>query len=194
MTTQARTMTLADAVFPKAGVLRNVLLVVGFAALTAISGQIRVYLPDTIVPITLQTFAVLITGAALGSRLGTLSLLTFLVVGAVGVPVFQGGHSGLAYMMGGTGGYLLGFLIASYIVGRLAERGWDRRHTTLAMLIGNIYIYIPGVLWLGLGGFYSWDKVLAKGLYPFIAGDLLKLALAAIVLPSAWALVNRVKK
>jgi len=184
-------MTLAQALFPSTSLVRHVALVLGFVALTALSARIRIYLPWTPVPITGQTFAVLLTGAVLGSRLGGVSQLSYLALGLVGAPVFQGGNAGWEYMTGATGGYLVGFVLAAYVVGWLSERGWDRRHVVAALLIGNAIIYGPGLLWLGLGGFVPWERVLAAGLYPFILGDLMKLTLAAVVLPSAWALLRR---
>lgn len=188
---QARSGTLAQALFPSASLVRNVVLVLGFVALIALAARIRIYTPWTPVPITGQTFAVLLTGAALGSRLGTISLLTYLAIGIVGIPVFASGNSGWDYATGGTGGYLVGFLLAAAAVGWLSERGWDRRYVVAALLVGNVLVYVPGLLWLGVGGFIPWNQVLAKGLYPFIAGDLVKLTLAALVLPSAWTLLRR---
>jgi biotin transport system substrate-specific component len=147
------------------------------------------------VPLTMQTFVVLVIGMAYGPRLGTATLVLYLAEGAVGLPVFSGTPEkgiGLAYMMGTTGGYLLGFVLAAALCGWLAERGWDRRMATtaLAMLLGNIVIYVPGLLWLG--SLLGWDKpILEWGLTPFLYGDLAKLALATAVLPVVWRLVKR---
>ena len=118
-----------------------------------------------------------------------------MAVGAAGLPVFAGTPAkgiGIAYMMGPTGGYLLGFLLAAGVVGLLAARGWDRGfHTTfLAMLIGNVVIYVPGLIWLA--NVVGWDQpVLEWGLYPFVAGDLVKIVLAMLVLPLAWKMARR---
>lgn len=175
-------------------VKRALLVAAGVAALT-VAAQIRV--PFWPVPMTLQTFAVLSIGAAYGLRLGALTVLVYLAVGALGADVFTGSSAelgGLAYMMGGTGGYLVGFVLAAALVGWLARRGWDRdiAHAALAMLAGNVVIYLPGLLWLGV--LYGWDQpILAWGLYPFLAGDLLKLALAAVALPALWAAVGRAR-
>lgn len=188
---QATSITLAQTLFPSRSLVRHVALVLGFVALTALCARIRIYLPWTPVPLTGQTFAVLLSGAALGSRLGGLSQVVYLAIGLLGVPVFQGGNQGWSYVTGATGGYLMGFILAAYLVGALAERGWDRRHVAAAMLLGNIAIYLPGLLWLGLRGVVPWERVLPAGLYPFILGDLMKLTLAAIVLPSAWGLLGR---
>jgi biotin transport system substrate-specific component len=173
--------------------LRWVVLAVLGTALLTLTAKINI--PFYPVPLTMTTFAVLVIGMAYGPRLGTATLLLYLAEGAVGLPVFAGTPEkgiGLAYMMGTTGGYLLGFVLAAALCGWLAERGWDRRVSTtaLAMLLGNIVIYVPGLLWLG--GLMGWDKpILDWGLTPFLYGDLAKLALAAAVLPFAWHLVKR---
>lgn len=210
MPLSARSPTLAEAVFAPTGpvelpgrriparLLWEVALIVGFAALVALCGRIRFYLPDNEfpgsvnpIPITMQTFGVLITGAALGSWRGICSLLVFYLAGMAGLAVFQGGNSGWSYVSGSaTGGFLIGFILAAYVTGFLVERGWSRSGALWALLAGNVALYLPGLLWLGAGGFVPWDSVLSKGLYPFIPGDLLKLMLAGIMLPSAWALVN----
>jgi biotin transport system substrate-specific component len=134
---------------------------------------------------------VLLTGLLLGGRLGGLALIAYLAEGLVGLPFFAGGKSGLAYALGPTGGYLVGFVVAAYVVGRLADRGWDRRvgTTLLAMIIGNLIIYAAGLAWLVR--FVGPDRVLALGLVPFLAGDLVKVILAAIALPGGWKLVGR---
>lgn len=171
------------------------------AALLALAGSVLIWLSAKIqvpfypVPMTMQTFVVLALGMAYGWRLGGATVLLYLVEGASGLPVFAGTPEkgiGLVYMLGGTGGYLLGFLLAATACGWLAERGWDRTviGTALAMLVGNALIYMLGLLWLG--GLFGWDKpILEWGLTPFVLGDLTKLALAAAVLPFAWNLVGR---
>ena len=190
---QVRALTMMDALFPRATLARDMLLIFGFVAVTALGAQVAFYIG--LVPITGQTFAVLIAGALLGSKRGALSQLTYLGMGAMGAPIFAGWQGGPAVLMGPTGGYLVGFVAAAFVVGFLAERGWDRRtwSMALAMLIGNSVIYAIGLPWLSiwLGHFASADSVLAIGLYPFIPGDLLKLVLAAVALPSGWALLNR---
>jgi len=182
-----------DAVFPRATLARDLLLILSFTAVTALSAQIAFYIGP--VPITGQTFAVLLAGALLGSKRGALSQLTYLGLGAMGAPIFAGWMGGPAVLMGPTGGYLIGFVAAAFVVGLLAERGWDRRtwSMALAMLIGNSVIYVFGLSWLSiwLGHFAPKSSVLATGLYPFIPGDLLKIVLAAVALPSGWALLNR---
>ena len=168
----------------------DVALIIGGSVLIGLCAQVRILLPFGPVPVTGQTFAVLMIGALLGSRRGGLAVLAYLVEGAAGLPVFAFG-GGAAALAGPTGGYLFGFLPAAYITGLLAERRWDRRvgTTILAMVLGNVVIYACGLFWLcclmGAG-----TRVLAVGLYPFVAGDLLKIVLAAILLPSGWKLLE----
>lgn len=158
--------------------------------LIALSAKVQFLLPFSPVPITGQTFAVLMIGALLGSRRGSLAVLAYIIQGAAGMPVFAFG-GGLAVLFGPTGGYLIGFIPAVYLTGRLAEKGWDRRigMTILAMILGNAVIYTFGLFWLtclmGLS-----VNVLTVGVYPFIIGDLLKIALAAVLLPSGWKLLE----
>ena len=169
--------------------LRTLLQVfVGVAFITLLA-QVRVAIGP--VPLTGQTLGVLLVGAAYGSRLGTTTLATYLLVGGLGLPVFQGAQGGWAYMFGGTGGYLLGFLLAAALVGYLAERGWDKHFgmAALAMLLGNLLIYVPGLLWLSRFA-PDWTTTLQWGLTPFIVGDLLKLAVAAGLLPTVWRLLG----
>jgi biotin transporter BioY len=183
---------LIDAILPKAEnkslvLLKDILLVLGFTLLTAISAKIKIEIGP--VPITGQTFAVLLSGALLGSRRGALSQIFYLLGGLAGIPWFARG-GGIAYLMSPTFGYIIGFVLAAFVVGFLCERGFDRKIETaiLAMLVGNILIYLPGLLWLAK--LVSWQKVLAVGLYPFIIGDAIKLLLAASILPLGWKLVK----
>ena len=188
--------TLVDQLWPgerMAGALRAAILAIAGTGLLWLSAKIQV--PFWPVPMTMQTLVVLVLGMAYGWRLAGATLLLYLAEGAFGLPVFAGTPEkgiGLAYMLGGTGGYLIGFVLAAVVCGWLAERGWDRRvaTTALAMLIGNVLIYVPGLLWLG--ALYGWDKpILEWGLTPFVLGDLTKLALAALALPLAWKLMGR---
>lgn len=196
--TQAQTLnhTLIDRIWPDGRIskgLRSIILAVIGSALLWLSAKIQV--PFWPVPMTMQTFVVLTLGMAYGWRLGAATVMLYLVEGAAGLPVFAGTPEkgiGLAYMLGGTGGYLVGFVLAAAVCGYLAERGWDRRvvTTALAMLIGNALIYIPGLLWLG--SLFGWDKpILEWGLTPFILGDVVKLALAAAILPLVWKTLRR---
>lgn len=172
--------------------LAGFLLIVINALFIAALAQLRIPLQP--VPITGQTLAVLLVGMALGSRRGALAVLTYLGMAAAGLPFFTGGQSGLAYMAGPTGGYLVGFVAAAFVVGWLAERGWDRTlgKTLAAMVIGNAVIYLFGVSWLAtiVGGFTGTSGSLALGLYPFLLGDALKALAAALLLPAAWMMVR----
>ncbi|HEX6289009.1 MAG TPA: biotin transporter BioY [Herpetosiphonaceae bacterium] len=189
--------TLTDALLERRAArtwLTDALLIVLFSGFVALTAQITIPLPFTPVPITGQTLGVLLTGAALGSRRGALALLLYVLEGAIGLPVFAGGAAGFARILGPTGGYLLSYPLAAGIIGLLAERGWDRRlHlAALAMLIGNLVIYLIGASWLGLyKGILGNISLMWAGVYPFLPGDLLKIAIAALVLPGAWALVRR---
>ena len=230
-------MTLADAVFPRLATdsrtiawARDIALMTGFAAFVALFAQIAVRLPWTTVPITGQTFAVLVAGGALGAKRGMGSLAIYALAGMFILPIFTPATSAtsgtwdlhfiLPWSGNGdflwnitSGGYIVGFILAAGIVGRLSERKWDRGPWVHGgMFLGNLAIYIPGLLWLGfliatdwtipgtdfvlsevISGSDTLDKTLKGGLYPFIVGDMMKLMLAAITLPAAWALVHRFK-
>ncbi|WP_421904493.1 biotin transporter BioY [Mameliella sp.] len=175
--------------------LKQVALVVLGIAVLAAAAKIKV--PMWPVPITMGTFAVLTVGAAYGPRLGLVTILGYMIIGALGFDVFAGSSAeafGIEYMMGGTGGYLVGYVLATVALGVLARAGWDRSAPKMAgaMLLGNVIIYVPGLIWLGM--LYGWDKpILEWGLTPFLVGDAIKLALAAVVLPLAWKLVGRAR-
>ena len=186
--------TVADLLRPseksRAGIYDLTLIFAGLIFI-GLSAQLAIGFP---VPITGQTFAVLMIGALYGARLGSMCLVSYILAGAVGVPVFSNFGSGVLFLSGPTGGFLFGFIAAAYVVGLLAERGWDRRvwTTILAMVLGNLVLYAFGLLWLFcLMGFNT--KVLAMGLYPFIPGDILKIALAAALLPSGWKLLENTR-
>ena len=177
--------------------IRQILLVaLGIAAL-AVAAKIRVPLWPSPVPITLGTFAVLSIGAAYGARLGLATILGYMLIGAIGFDVFASSSAeknGIAYMMGGTGGYLLGYVLATLALGWAARKGWDRSVLTMivAMLIGNALIYVPGVLWLHQ--FTSgWAQTFEWGLTPFLIGDAMKLGLAALLFPAIWKLVGNAR-
>ena len=230
-------LTLADAVFPRiqtdsriVALARDIALMVSFAGFVALSAQIAVRLPWTTVPITGQTFAVLVTGGALGAWRGAGSLTMYMLMGMIGMSVFAPGNADVTgnwdmhfiLPWDGThalvwdissGGYIVGFILAAGLVGYLAERQWDRKPWVhLGMFLGNVAVYIPGILWLAyligsgwehpvakepladlIAGSGTWDKALKGGLYPFIVGDLMKLLLASLTLPAAWSLVARFK-
>jgi biotin transport system substrate-specific component len=189
---------LADALGATEGTalrLKQALLVVGGIAALAIAAKIKI--PMWPVPITMGTFAVLTIGAAYGARLGLVTILGYMLIGALGFDVFAGSSAekfGLTYMMGGTGGYLVGYVLATVALGLAAQRGYDRSvgGMALALLVGNALIYVPGLLWLGV--LYGWDKpILEWGLTPFLIGDVIKLALAALLVPAVWKLVGRAR-
>jgi len=191
---------LADIVGPREGagrLVKQVILVLVGIAVLAVAAKTKVFI-GTPVPVTMGTFAVLTIGAAYGARLGLATIIGYLLIGALGFDVFASSTaeaSGLTYMMGGTGGYLVGYVLATLTLGVCAERGWDRSVglMALAMLIGNALIYVPGLLWLGQ--LYGWDQpILQWGLTPFLLGDALKLVLAALLLPLVWKLVGDARK
>lgn len=167
-----------------------VVAVVAFAGLTALMAQVRIPLGFTPVPVTGQTFAVLLAGAALGARLGATSQLVYLAAGAVGFPVFTGGGSGFEYFTGATAGYLVGFVLAAGLVGRLAERGQDRKVNTAitAFLAGSAVVYTCGALGLMVTADMDLTTAIAQGVTPFVFGDLLKAVAAGLTLPLAWKL------
>lgn len=195
MSTTHERPVLSEVLGPSEGTSRRVkqiaLVILGVAALT-IAAKIRI--PMWPVPVTMQTFAVLTIGAAYGMRLGLVTLLAYLAVGAAGAAVFSGDGTGLTYMAGPTGGYLVGFAAAAGTMGWLAGRGWDRSFVSMAaaLLIGNAIIYAFGLPWMAYlflaekGG--AW--VLQWGITAFLVGDAIKLALAALLVPAVWKLVG----
>ena len=186
-----RQRVMIDAVWPAVGIWRESALIVAGCLLIALAAHLQVLLPFSPVPVTGQTFAVLFLGALYGSRRGPATVVTYLMLGAMGLPVFAGGMAGLARFVGPTAGYLLGFVVAAFAVGLLSERGWDRKPwaTAASMIIGNGIIYAFGVAWLWR--FVGWEAVLNAGVVPFLPGDALKIALATILLPSGWRIIGR---
>ena len=191
---QPQAATLRFALLPRTLVV-DVALVVGAALFVALSAQLVIPLPFTPVPITMQPFAVLLVGASLGAVRGSSALVLYLLLGMVGAPVYADGHGGLEWVLGASGGYLVSYPFVAAITGRLAERHWDRKvlSALAAMLAGNVAIYVVGVPWLAAYLDVGIGPALELGLYPFIPGDLLKLVLAALLLPGAWRLVRRAK-
>jgi len=168
-------------------------LIVAGSLLIAACAQIKVWLPFSPVPVTAQTFAVLLTGSALGCRRAILCTILYLAQGLAGLPVFAAGTAaGPAVLFGPTGGYLTGFIAAAAITGALAEKGWDRKFVTTiaAMIFGNLSIYAFGIAWLciltGVG-----TETLRIGLYPFIVGDTFKIVLASALLPTVWKMLKK---
>lgn len=196
-TAEERGITLADFLVPiRVGertptLLRHIALVAVGTLFVAITAQIVI--PTTPVPFTAQTFGVLTVGAALGFRRGALALLLYLVAGAAGLSVFAEGSSGIAKILGATGGYLIGFAAAAAIVGRLAELGWDRHigGSLAAMAIGTAVIYAIGVPWLKVTLGIPWETAVAEGMTKFLLWDAAKLIVAAGIFPAAWWLIGR---
>ncbi len=188
----ARAETLTGALVAPLDGTRSFALVVAFSLLVALSAQVVIPLPSTPVPITGQTFAVLLAGALLGSRLGALAMLAYLVEGALGLPFFRQGNGGLHYLfLSPTAGYLLSYPLAAFITGWLAERGWDRRVPTAAaaMVLGSAVILLCG--WAWLARFTSPSQAFVAGVAPFLPGDIVKIALASALLPAGWAILRR---
>lgn len=191
MRSDAATLRLAAA--PRASLLTDAVLICLGAGLIAASAQVSISLPFTPVPITGQTFAVLLVGASLGTARGGASALLYVLLGVVGAPVYAHGAAGWAVITGASGGYLLSYPFASALTGFLAERRWDRRFSSAlgAMLTGNVLIYLFGLPWLAVVLHTGLEKTLELGLYPFVPGDTLKLYLAAALLPAAWRYAGR---
>jgi biotin transport system substrate-specific component len=187
----AKNETLLEVALAPFDVVRQVGLVLGFSLLMALSAQIVI--PIGPIPITGQTFAVLLTGALLGSRLGAITMIVYLIEGASGLPFFRGGGAGIAHLMGPTGGYLIAFPAAAFITGAFAEHGWDRRFLTAAaaMAIGSVVIMLSGWAWFMLLMHASPLVALFDTVIKFIPGDIIKILLAAAVLPTGWKLVGQ---
>lgn len=212
MQTATGNRVLAEAFGPSEGVAlalkQAALVVLGVLALT-IAAQIKVAIPPSPVHVNMGTFAVLTIAVAYGPRLGLTTILAYMLIGALGFDVFQSStaeFSGIEYMSGSTGGYLFGYVLAVLVLGLLARRGWDRSVVwmAVAMLIGNLILYVPGLAWLaywivGSGnldvGTYSslTAQTFAWGATPFIIGDLMKLALAAMLVPGLWRLIGKAR-
>jgi biotin transport system substrate-specific component len=174
--------------------VRHIGLVILGTLLIALSAQVSVVVPGNPVPLTGQTFGVLLSGGALGFKRGLVATLLYLAIGAIGLPVFAEGRAGIEIVYGATGGYLVGFIVAAALVGRLAELGWDRTiwGGVAAMLLGSVAIYAIGVPWLAVTAFDGdLGEAVSNGLTPFLVWDAVKLALAAAAFPMAWWFVGR---
>ena len=194
--TTVSALTFADHLLPRGdsrSLGRNIALVIGGSMLIALSARISIPVGFGLVPITAQTFAVLLVGALLGGRLGALAVIAYIGEGLAGLPVAAMGPagipSGIPWLLGTTGGYLVGFIVAAYITGTLAQRGWDRNPllTIAAMTLGTTAIFAFGLMWLSR--FLPPEGLLAAGLYPFLPGAVIKIALAAALLPTGWKLL-----
>ncbi len=197
MTTSASQWpTLSEVAWPisnKSSLPRAFILAIAGSLLLTLSAKLQV--PFWPVPVTFQTLVVLIIGFSFGPRLAFATVMFYLLQGAVGLPVFAGTPEkgiGLAYLLGPTGGFLIGFALAAAFCGVLAEKGWDRsmKKVLIGMLLGTAIIYATGLLWLGT--LMGWDKpVLQWGLFPFIPGDILKIVIAALLLPTVWRFLKK---
>ena len=189
--------TIAGAILPRTRAV-TVALMIGFALLTALAAQITIPIPGTPVPITGQTFAVLLAGAALGPWAGAGSQAIYWSLGALGLPFYSDASGGWEVATGATAGYLIGFIVAAWVVGALAVRGQDRNVWSAipAFLAGNAVIYLFGVPWLlaSVEAFTTVGDALAAGFTPFVIGDLVKIVLAGLLLPLAWKLVDITKR
>lgn len=184
--------TIYNRTFPKVSeVARDITLILVGSWLVALFAQIEIPLPFSPVPLTGQTFAVLLVGALLGSKRGAAAMIAYMTQGALGLPFFAGGASGLGILTGATAGYLAGFIVAAYVVGLMAEQGMERSFKTsiVPFIVGTVIIYAFGVTWLStvVGSF---GKAIELGLMPFLIGDAIKLIAAGIALPSAWKMVQ----
>lgn len=173
--------------------VRDVALVVAGALFIYLTARIVIPVPGTPIPITGQTFGVLLVGGALGLRRGSIAVSLYVLLGVIGLPFFAEGRGGLSVLWGASGGYLIGFIAAGAVVGRLAELGWDRRigGALGAMFVGSVVIYAIGLPWLMVVTGWPVDETIGKGLVPFLVGDVLKLILAAVLFPAAWWVVGR---
>lgn len=173
--------------------VRDITLVVAGALLIYLTARIAIPVPGSPIPITGQTFGVLLVGGALGFRRGLIGVALYVLLGVIGLPFFAEGKGGISVILGARGGYLVGFVVAGALVGRLAELGWDRKlgGAVGAMLLGSAVIYAIGLPWLGVVVGTSPAETIAQGLTPFIFGDALKLVLAAVLFPVAWWVVGR---
>ena len=178
--------------------VRDAIAIVGFALFTALAAQITIPLGFTPVPLTGQTFAVLLAGGVLGSWRGGLSMLLYVALGAIGLPFYASGDGGWTAATGATAGYLVGFIVAAFVVGLMAERGQDRKLSTSipAFVAGSLIIYVFGASWLAydlglpLTAAAGEPSAVSLGVAPFIVGDIAKALLAGLMMPAAWALVD----
>jgi biotin transport system substrate-specific component len=194
-----RTNTLSARLVPETW-LNNIILIAAGSLFMAACAQFSYQFSFSTVPVTGQTFAVLLIGALYGSRLGAATLIAYVAEGAMGAPFFAQAKGGIWAIATPSGGYILGFIVMAYVVGWFAERGWDRsRWIVLPMLLGNAILYIPGVIWLHqqfhvVNVPISWDTALDYGLWPFIAGDLAKIVAASLAVPAGWSFVERFRR
>jgi biotin transport system substrate-specific component len=183
---------LSTRVLPRSRV-NSIILVVAAAAITALAAQWEIHLPFTPVPITGQTFAVLLSAAALGAKLGAAGQTLYVGLGAIGLPIYSGGEGGWeTARAGGTSGYLIGFIAAAGLVGYMAERRQDRTFPTMftAFIAGSFVIYLFGVIGLMIIFDMTATEAIVAGVVPFVLGDVIKAAAAGLLLPATWRLVG----
>jgi len=186
------TISLRSAIFPRSSAINNVILVFLGTLFLAGLAQISLPIPGSPVPVTGQTLGVLLIGSSYGAIMGATTFITYLVIGLAGAPIFAGGGHGLARLTGATGGYLVGMLVASLVIGLLAGRKWDRRIRTAlpAMLLGDFLIFTFGLFWLHASTAKDWSWTIAAGFTPFIIGEVIKIAIAGTSLPIVWRYVQ----
>jgi len=190
---QVKALTVSEIFRPKANVsaiIYDITLMLAGSVILALSAQVSFWIGP--VPITGQTFAVLMLAALMGPYRSTAAVVMYILQGAAGLPVGASGACGPAWLIGPTAGYFYGFIPASLIVGYLANQGWGRSFltTAFAMIIGNVCIYLCGLTWLS----FMIDGALRVGLYPFIAGDIIKVILAAMLLPAGWKTLSKLER
>ena len=187
--------TLTNAVLPKSNLLTKLLLVTGGALFLALLAQIAIPVPSSPVPVTGQTLGVLLLATAYGANMGTATFALYLLIGIAGAPVFANRGFGIERLIGPTGGYLIGMLIAAWVLGALSGRKWDQRLRTalVSMLIGSLIIFTFGLIWLQQYTGKDWAWTFSAGLTPFIFGEILKIAIAGIALPTVWKVVGRTR-
>ncbi len=187
------TLTLSAALLGQQTLLKRVLMVLGGSLAIALAAQVSV--PMLPVPMTLQTLAILMVGLTFGARMGAATLLVYLGQGAMGLPVFANGGAGLPYMMGPTGGFLLGFVAMAWIAGFASDRGWTRSvvGAVATALIASAVIYLPGLAWPAIALGKSVPELVSGWMLPFLAGDAVKSVLAALIVTGAWAAIGRRK-
>ena len=188
--------SLRATVFPRSSALTQALFVMGGVGFITVMAQVAIPVPGSPVPVTGQTLAVLLIGTTYGARLGLMTFATYLLAGVAGAPIFAGSTHGIEKVIGATGGYLVGMLIASFLLGYLADRKADQKFKTSfpALLLGDAVIFFFGLTWLHFSLELSWSATFAAGLTPFIFGELLKIAITATSLPLIWRKISSTLK
>ncbi|MSY98761.1 MAG: hypothetical protein F2698_01090 [Actinobacteria bacterium] len=184
---------LKTAVLPRTTAVTQISLILSGTVFLAAMAQISFPIPGSPVPFTGQTLGVLLLGTAYGASLGFSTMAFYLLMGILGAPIFASGSHGLERVVGATGGYLVGMLLSTLVIGALAGRKWDQKIKTVipTMLIGNVIVFSVGLFWLHQYTGESWSWTFEKGLTPFILGELLKIAIASTTLPVVWRLVSK---